>query len=54
MPDIDYFGRPLTLPPPQPVRTEQRPCAACGQPIQPGQMYAVGGPEHIGCTRGDR
>lgn len=34
----------------QVVRPETRPCAECGQPIQPRQLYAVDGPLHIACS----
>lgn len=34
---------------PQPERAEARPCRACGEPIQPGGLYVVEGPYHIGC-----
>jgi hypothetical protein len=36
--------------PPQPVRAEARPCAGCGEPIQPRQLYVVAGPHHVGCS----
>jgi hypothetical protein len=39
------------------VKTDE-PCAGCGEPIQPGQLYAVllkGHPAHFGCVaRADR
>lgn len=35
------------------VRAEHRPCAGCGQAIQPGQLYIVKAPFHIGCAPRD-
>lgn len=32
-----------------PVQAASRPCVVCHQPILPGQLYAVRGPEHIHC-----
>lgn len=37
-------------PPPFPERVEDRPCASCGEVIEPGQAYVVRGPFHIGCA----
>lgn len=32
-----------------PVKATSDPCAGCGQPIRPGQLYLVDGPYHFGC-----
>lgn len=37
---------------PYPVKAASGPCAGCGEPILPGQLYLVAGPFHFGCSRG--
>jgi hypothetical protein len=32
-----------------PIKPASGPCAGCGKPILPGQLYLVAGPHHFGC-----
>jgi hypothetical protein len=46
-PEHPRLELPATVP--WPERPEAKPCEWCGQPIEPGRLYVVGGPSHIAC-----
>lgn len=45
--DTRLGPRPLSYP----IKAAAGPCAGCGKPIQPGQLYLVTGPYHFGCSK---